>query len=561
MCKSGYCDVFLHEMKKQKIVFIAFLMGFALLGLILLQINWISQDIDLRRQKFDDKVQEALIKAAGELETGESLSIISKSLQHDYPDSVESIFRNHELKALNDSVLMELTTIDHEVSLFEDFPDPEEMEDSITNGTSVWIKKSRNDSSSNVTIKLKTGNNTKANATYSNNEEDEILNDQDSDRHQVIISTDKVKLKLGKVEKVIRKMAFELGQKDFVLSDRVHPETIDSVISDELSKAGVSIPYSISVINGLTDSVIWSRGNISNDSRIYDAILFPGDIVNRNDRVEVRFSDTFSYLVSSMWLMLLGSGLFTLILIVAFSYTIFIIFRQKKLDEIRSDFINNMTHEFKTPIATIRLAADALTNKEVSDDPVKVSYFTSIIKDENERMNNHVENILQMAIFDKRAFIPDLVITDLHDLLNDAVLKMKVQFEEKGGTISIDFKASRSKILADRTFFPVVILNLLDNALKYCNETPSVTLTTKCDETTVTFIVKDNGIGMSSDTIMKIFDKFYRVPTGNLHQVKGFGLGLNYVKAIVTAHNGTIRVTSEPCNGSSFFVSIPLIQS
>ena len=545
-------------MKKQKIIFIAFLMGFALLGLIFLQINWISQDIDLRRQKFDDKVQEALINAATELETGESLSIISKSFQHDFVDSVESVFQNHEWKSLNDTVLMELTTINEKISVLDDLQDPEEIVEPGTNGTAVYIKKSIDDSSSNVTIKLKTGNHASASATFSEDEEVEFSDDKKSGKQQLIISKDKVKLKLGKVEKVIRKMALELGQKDFLLSDRVKPETIDSVITNELNKAGVSIPYSISVINGLTDSVIWSRGEINKKSKIYDALLFPGDIVSRNDRVEVRFPDTFSYLVSSMWLMLLGSGLFTLIVIVAFSYTIYIIFRQKKLDDIRTDFINNMTHEFKTPIATIRLAADALTNKEVSDDPAKVSYFTSIIKDENERMNNHVENILQMAIFDKRAFIPDLMSVDLHEILNDAVAKMKVQFEEKGGAIKVDFKASNSKILADRTFFPVVILNLLDNALKYCNQVPMVEVVTETDGSSITFIVKDNGIGMSPETMAKIFDKFYRVPTGNLHQVKGFGLGLNYVKAIVTAHNGTIRVTSEPGKGSSFYVTIPL---
>jgi two-component system phosphate regulon sensor histidine kinase PhoR len=545
-------------MKKQKIIFIAFLMGFALLGLIFLQINWISQDIDLRRQKFDDKVQEALINAATELETGESLSIISKSFQHDFVDSVESVFQNHEWKSLNDTVLMELTTINEKISVLDDLQDPEEIVEPGTNGTAVYIKKSIDDSSSNVTIKLKTGNHASASATFSEDEEVEFSDDKKSGKQQLIISKDKVKLKLGKVEKVIRKMALELGQKDFLLSDRVKPETIDSVITNELNKAGVSIPYSISVINGLTDSVIWSRGEINKKSKIYDALLFPGDIVSRNDRVEVRFPDTFSYLVSSMWLMLLGSGLFTLIVIVAFSYTIYIIFRQKKLDDIRTDFINNMTHEFKTPIATIRLAADALTNKEVSDDPAKVSYFTSIIKDENERMNNHVENILQMAIFDKRAFIPDLMSVDLHEILNDAVAKMKVQFEEKGGAIKVDFKASNSKILADRTFFPVVILNLLDNGLKYCNQVPMVEVVTETDGSSITFIVKDNGIGMSPETMAKIFDKFYRVPTGNLHQVKGFGLGLNYVKAILTAHNGTIRVTSEPGKGSSFYVTIPL---
>jgi two-component system, OmpR family, phosphate regulon sensor histidine kinase PhoR len=548
----------LHQMKKQKIIFIAFLMGFALLGLILLQINWISQDIDLRRQKFDDKVQEALINAASELETGESLSIISKSFQHDFADSVESVFQHHEWKSLNDSVLMELTTINEEVSELDDLPDPEEIVEKGTNSTSVWIKKSSDDSTANVTIKLKAGNHASASATFPDGEESEVSIDQKSGKQQLIISTDKVKLKLGRVEKVIRKMAIELGQKDFILSDRVKPETIDSVIADELNKAGISIPYGISVINGVTDSVIWSRGEINDESKIYDALLFPGDIVNRNDRVEVRFPDAFSYLISSMWLMLLGSGLFTLIVIVAFSYTIYIIFRQKKLDDIRSDFINNMTHEFKTPIATIRLAADALTNKEVADDPVKVSYFTSIIKDENERMNNHVENILQMAIFDKRAFIPDLMNVDLHEFLKDAVAKMKVQFEEKGGVIKVDFKASRSSILADRTFFPVVILNLLDNALKYCDQVPVVDVVTEADDSSVTFIVKDNGIGMSPDTMAKIFDKFYRVPTGNLHQVKGFGLGLNYVKAIVTAHNGIIRVTSEPGKGSSFYVTMPL---
>jgi len=252
-----------------------------------------------------------------------------------------------------------------------------------------------------------------------------------------------------------------------------------------------------------------------------------------------------------------ASLLFVGIILGCFIYTIYVILFQKKLSEMKTDFINNMTHEFKTPIATISLATDSIVSSRVSNDPEKVKRFARIIKQENKRMNDQVEKVLQMAKLDKTNLNLNLTQVDLNDVITDAAVYIGLQVEPRGGTVETDLRADPAAVEGDMTHLSSLINNLLDNANKYSPDAPKIIVSTRNVPKGVEVTVKDHGLGMSREARKNIFDRFYRVHTGDRHDVKGFGLGLSYVKTITEAHGGSINVKSEPGKGSSFIVSFP----
>lgn len=252
--------------------------------------------------------------------------------------------------------------------------------------------------------------------------------------------------------------------------------------------------------------------------------------------------------------------LFTMIIFAAFYLTLNTMLRQKKLSEIKNDFINNMTHEFKTPLATISLAVDAMKNDKVLNDRQKMSYFSSIIKEENQRMNRQVETILKAALLDKHDVDLMLKPTHVHEVIKEIADNFKLQLEEKNGKIELDLESAKDLVDADEVHFPNLINNLLDNAVKYSkdNVAPEIKIATMANGTNMIIRLQDNGIGMSKETIKRIFEKFYRAHTGNIHNVKGFGLGLSYVKTVVDAHGGNVKVDSTLGRGSTFIIELPL---
>jgi len=255
---------------------------------------------------------------------------------------------------------------------------------------------------------------------------------------------------------------------------------------------------------------------------------------------------------------ILGAILFTIIITTAFFITVRTLLKQKKLSEIKSDFINNMTHEFKTPLATISLAVDALKNDKVSGNKEKSEYFTGIIKEENKRMNKQVETILQAALLDKNEVQLNMKRLLAHDIIVNVLNNINLQVEEKGGKIDVELEAENDLIMADEVHFTNVINNLLDNAVKYSKENLHIKLSTRNAGNQLKIKIEDNGIGMNKETLHRIFEKFYRAHTGNVHNVKGFGLGLSYVKTMIDAHHGTIKTESVLGKGSSFTISLPL---
>jgi len=243
----------------------------------------------------------------------------------------------------------------------------------------------------------------------------------------------------------------------------------------------------------------------------------------------------------------------------AFALSIFYILRQKKISEMKSDFINNMTHEFKTPIATISVATDSITNDKVVREPERIKYFAGMIKKENARMNQQVEDILTIARLDRKDFEFNWETIDVHELIEDAIQGIRIQVEKRKGKIDTRFQAANSVVTTDKNHCTNLVFNLLDNAIKYSGEAPEITVSTMNKNNGVLISVEDKGIGMSKNVQAKIFEKFYRQSSGNVHNVKGFGLGLSYIKAIVEANHGSISVKSEPKKGSKFDVFLPFV--
>ena len=270
----------------------------------------------------------------------------------------------------------------------------------------------------------------------------------------------------------------------------------------------------------------------------------------------VQFPGLKANLISQMGIWGFSSAVM-LIVIFFFVYTLFVILRQKRLSEIQKDFINNMTHEFKTPISTIAISSEVLRDPGIVHTPERLLNYATIIQNENNRLKQQVERVLQMARFEKEDIGLKKEILDVHDLIQEATKNISLSLEEKKGKIELHLKAISGKVFVDRLHFTNVFYNLLDNAIKYTNGAPEIHISTKSINSSICIEIKDNGVGVSEENQKKIFHRFYRVPTGNLHDIKGFGLGLNYVKSIVEAHKGKIFIESEPGKGSIFKLSIP----
>ena len=364
---------------------------------------------------------------------------------------------------------------------------------------------------------------------------------------------------------------YNQGISERPLAERINPQHLSEIIKQELANQGIHADYNYGVFSKLRKSFVIINDHYVVEDAQSSAIL-PGyrNIYNSGYRaylfpegstapglLMIHFPARTSLVWSSLWLNFLGSIIFTAIILFCFAYTINVIFRQKKLSEMKTDFINNMTHEFKTPIATISLAADSINNPLVSGRPDKVQRFAGIIKQENKRMNSQVEKVLQMALIDKKDFSLNLTDVNLHEVIENAVENIGLQVEKRNGLATAHFEATRPLVEGDLTHISNVINNLLDNANKYSPDNPEISVHTRNVPNGVEVIIMDKGIGMSKEARKHIFDKFYRVHTGDLHDVKGFGLGLSYVKAIMTAHKGTIDVKSELGKGSSFILFFP----
>lgn len=373
----------------------------------------------------------------------------------------------------------------------------------------------------------------------------------------LVIGTDRVQSKIQLLQKTMN----ELGEFTRPLQERVNECLVDSMIASEFSSKGLPLDFNFNVVNGENHTFMYARNNgetaVVNENSPYKAALFPNDILQKNHKLVVTFPHKTSYILSSNMGVLFSSVLFVAMIVGGFGWTLRNLNKHKKVSEMKSDFINNMTHEFKTPIATIALATDALRDPDVSANSDRVSRFIGVIKEENQRLGSQVERVLQAARLERGELALSKSEIDINDIVTCVKDSIALQVDARGGEVHCQLEADYPFVFADEMHIRNIMLNLLDNANKYTQNQPMITITTRNVQNGVMISVEDNGIGISKENQKRIFEKLYRVPTGNVHNVKGFGLGLSYVQAIVEAHAGTVTVDSEIDKGSRFDVFLP----
>ncbi len=345
------------------------------------------------------------------------------------------------------------------------------------------------------------------------------------------------------------------------IEERVNENLMDSLINYELNVLGINTQYEYGVYSPTQNNMVIQKTGmypselLGKDS--FHFALFPSDLQGNPDYLMIYFPNEQRFLISKMWVLLLVSIVLIVIIIVSFYTSIGTIFKQKRLSVMKNDFINNMTHEFKTPISTIALVCEAMKDRDIEKTEEVYDNYIGIIHDENNRLKVMAEKVLQTAIIEKGKLHLKKEYLDIHEIICEDVRKIKIQVEKKGGKIYTDLKAENVKLKLDRVHITNVVLNLLDNAIKYTLDKPEILISTVESASGITIHIQDNGIGISKANQRKIFDKLYRVPTGNIHNFKGFGLGLNYVKAVIDKHGGNISVNSELKRGTTFKVFLP----
>jgi two-component system phosphate regulon sensor histidine kinase PhoR len=368
---------------------------------------------------------------------------------------------------------------------------------------------------------------------------------------------DWVKKRSNEFQNMSNRMISEIYQWEKTME--LDNKEIEYALGRALLFSNIKTPFEFAVIkNGVVNEGTYKKSNRNDFLRSnYKVRLFPDNIIRQDLVLSVVFPERTNYVLGSMAWILSGSLLFSLIILATFAMSLFFIIRQKKISEMKSDFLNNMTHEFKTPIATISLAADTITNPKVISDEPSVRHFISMIKKENSRMNKKVETILQIASLDKKEISFRFENLSLHSVIERAAEAFDIQIHQRSGAIRLNLNATEPVVFGDGEHLFNLVNNLLDNAIKYSPESPDITVQTRNNGSGVIMSVEDKGIGMTKSVQSRIFDRFYRKSSGNVHDVKGFGLGLNYAQAIVNAHRGNITVHSEPGKGSRFDVFLP----
>lgn len=374
--------------------------------------------------------------------------------------------------------------------------------------------------------------------------------------------------KISSNQVTIMALAEEYQKAGKPLTERINLMWIDSLLRFEMKNQGIALPFSYEVSTANNDSIIYSKAYdlkgerpIFNPKDSYQTPIFAHDVINDPGKIIVTFPDKNSLILNRMMYTMSISGGLLVVLIICFGYTIFSILKQKKISEMKTDFINNMTHEFKTPVSTIMIASEALKDQEVAQDKNRVARLADIIFEENERLGNHIERVLNIARIEKNDFKLDNKPLDVNELISDVLDSMSLKLQKTNAQVDLHLDATNPIVEADELHFSNVLYNLIDNAIKYSREAPQITISTLNRNNQLVIRVADKGIGMSRDQQAKIFEQFYRVPTGNLHDVKGFGLGLSYVNTIVKRLNGIISVRSEKEKGSEFELKFGLLSA
>ena len=509
-------------MKKSTIWILGVVMGLSFLSLLYLQISYIEKMAKMRNEQFDESVKRALMAASKDVESEE----VDRWLREDISEAEKKAWEQSRNSGITQSITMALPdgTV-HSAIKFRSFSkEPSKLPRAVISrkhGAKTIPKTSR------------------------------TLADMIKNRYLY---------QRALVDEVVWEMVYHASDKP--LQERVNFRNLDRYLQSGLIDNGIDLDYHFKVIDGDGREVYRCSDYSSIGSeRSYSQPLFLNDPPARMSVVKIHFPERRNYIYDSVSFMI-PSMIFTFVLLITFIFTIYIIFRQKKLTEMKNDFINNMTHEFKTPISTISLAAQMLKDPAVGKSPAMFQHISGVINDETKRLRFQVEKVLQMSMFDRQKATLKMKELDMNELIAGVVNTFALKVERYNGKIETELEATDPFVEADEMHITNVIFNLMDNAVKYKRPDEDLKLVVRTwnEPGKVMISVQDNGIGIKKENLKKIFDKFYRVHTGNLHDVKGFGLGLAYVKKIITDHKGTIRAESELNVGTKFIIALPVIK-
>ncbi len=524
------------------------LISVTLIGLIGVQLFWINNAVSLKQEEFNLQVNQALNYVSENLEKQEAIRklkshqegkfLFLKSDSSEYyqggvfPDSGYQYHIMRKVSQQNGIVELEIV----------------EGDTQSTSRKHIISDVSNIDRFDDLSLELKSDGGSR-------------LRDQDMSDYMDSTMKKKLVNKTVLVNDIVRSL-IEVDLSESI-EQRVRPKLIDSLLSHFLGKHGIDANYQFRVLDENNEVRIQSVNKYKGveEAGVYSIQLFPKDIIQDKVFLEVSFPGKTGFLLKTLWIMLLTSIAFVIGIIYTYYVALRTIINQRKLSEIRNDFINNMTHELKTPISTISLACEILDDKEVQTNHDNLSRYVSMIKTENKRLAQQVEKVLQSAIWGTGGFSLKLEERSLNNVVNEAVEKMKIKGDERNAHIEFAPNVQDMKVEIDALHFSNAVSNLIDNALKYSKNDPRIDISITSLNGGANVVVSDNGIGISKDNQKKIFDKMYRVPTGNLHDVKGFGLGLNYVKTIAEKHGGYVTVDSQLGKGSTFTIYIPTEKS
>lgn len=513
-------------MKKSTIWIVSIIIGVSFVGLLYLQMRYIRQMIKMRKEQFDESVIRSLDQASRNLEQNETfryLEQISRESMKD-TDSVMTVYRGAE-KFITQTTKYSISGQGNQmISSFE-------LQTKIKHPSAI-PKVLRFKSSNSISEASK--------------------NFQEHVKNAYVYQK-------GLLDEVVYNILYTAS--DRPLTERVNFKLLDQDIRYALENNGISMPYHFTVSTSDGREVYRCPDyEEKGEDYSYSQILFRNDPSNRMGIVKIHFPDMNSYLMGTARMMIPAIA-FIIILFVTFVFTIYVIFRQKKVTEMKNDFINNMTHEFKTPISSISLAAQMLSDQSIKKSEAMYESLSRVINDETKRLRFQVEKVLQMSLYDRDNIAFKQKVLDANVLLEGVIKTFNLKVTQNGGEISSDLQAENASIYVDEMHFTNVIFNLMDNAVKYKRDDVALHLNVRTWNAgnKINISIEDNGIGIQKDDLKHIFDKFYRVHTGNKHDVKGFGLGLAYVKKIVSLQKGTIHAESEYGQGTKFIITLPIL--
>ena len=520
-------------MKYPYFKFIVVLMSISLVGIILVQGYWIQNSVVNSSEQFSMGAKQVLINVADKIEKSELDSYYYKYLSisdtlKPVNSQVSEIFKIDEETYSSDYFIYTNSILREDYKMASPFL--------IGNKDSIEFRK------------------------YINKKITKVVRNKhiDGEIHNIEQGYEKIN-NLSELERLQITDAVQNEANNIPIHNRINNEEVKSLIQSEIRKRNINSDFEFGIFSDDLPTKIKSEDFQLNHNAIYGIPIFDYNEQSLDYKLYVSFTDKKSQILSSIALMGGVSILFTLIIVLAFTTAISQLIKQRQISQIKTDFINNMTHEFKTPIATINLALDSMNNPKISEHPEMVKRYHKMIRDENKRMHAQVENVLRISKLEKNELNISKERLKLHDLIEQAITHVELIVKNRNGYIKSHLEANKSSILANDSHFTNVIVNILDNAIKYSTDEPKIDIYTENVKNYIILKIADQGSGMSKNVQKHIFDKFYREHTGDVHNVKGHGLGLAYVKQMVDDHHGEITVESEKGKGSIFIIKLPLI--